>query len=109
MIVGGQDACLEQVRQGMAWHYKKYENEQPLEDRLAYAKAEQAAREMRLGLWSERGPVSPWDWRKAKRAKSPDGKSGRLAQQRARHASVLLKIILERHYRYLDAFPRSLS
>ena len=67
VIVGGQDACLEQVRQGMAWHYKKYENEQPLEDRLAYAKAEQAAREMKLGLWSEKGPVSPWDWRKARR------------------------------------------
>lgn len=67
VIVGGQEVCLEQVRQGMAWHYKKYENEQPLEDRLAYAKAEHAARERGLGLWSEKGPVSPWDWRKAKR------------------------------------------
>lgn len=109
VIVGGKDVCLEQIRQGMAWHYKKYENEQPLEDRLAYAKAEQEAREMRLGLWSEKGPVSPWNWRKAKRTKSSDGKLGGLAQQRALHTSVLLKIILERHYRYLDAFPRSLS
>jgi endonuclease YncB( thermonuclease family) len=67
VIVGGKDVCLEQIRQGMAWHYKKYQNEQPLEDRLAYAKAEREAREMRLGLWSEPGTIPPWDWRKANR------------------------------------------
>lgn len=67
VIVGGKDVCLEQIRRGMAWHYKKYENEQPLEDRLAYAKAEWEAREMRLGLWSEPGTIPPWDWRKANR------------------------------------------
>lgn len=67
VLIDGRDVCLEQVRQGMAWHFKRYENEQALEDRLAYGKAEQAAREMRLGLWSEKGPVSPWDWRKTNR------------------------------------------
>lgn len=67
VIVGGRDVCLEQIQRGMAWHYKKYENEQPVEDRLAYAKTEQEAREMRLGLWSEPGTIPPWDWRKAKK------------------------------------------
>lgn len=64
VIVGGQDACLEQVRQGMAWHYKKYENEQPLEDRLAYAKAEREAKEAKAGLWGDPDPLPPWEWRK---------------------------------------------
>jgi endonuclease YncB( thermonuclease family) len=65
VIVGGQDVCLEQIRQGMAWHFKRYENEQPLEDRLAYAKAEEAARAAKNGLWSDPNPIPPWNWRKA--------------------------------------------
>jgi endonuclease YncB( thermonuclease family) len=109
IVVDGQDVCLEQVRQGLAWHYKKYESEQASEDRRSYSRAEIAAREAKVGLWADQAPTPPWDWRKAKRPESPDGKLGGLAQQRARHPSVLLKIILERHYRYFDAFPRSLS
>jgi endonuclease YncB( thermonuclease family) len=33
--VGGIDANLEQVKAGMAWHYKAYEKEQRPEDRLS--------------------------------------------------------------------------
>ncbi|MDQ3685443.1 MAG: thermonuclease family protein [Acidobacteriota bacterium] len=40
VIVGGRDANLEQIKAGMAWHYKYYENEQPPEDRKTYAEAE---------------------------------------------------------------------
>lgn len=62
--IGGTDANLEQVRRGLAWHYKRFQNEQPLEDRLAYLHAEEEARAARRGLWSEAGAVAPWDWRK---------------------------------------------
>lgn len=64
VTVGQIDAGLEQLRAGMAWHYKQYEAEQSAEDRAAYAAAEQAARQARLGVWSEDGAVAPWDFRR---------------------------------------------
>ena len=38
--VDGLDANLEQVKRGMAWHYKVYEREQRETDRKVYANAE---------------------------------------------------------------------
>jgi len=67
VLINGVDANLVQVKRGLAWHYKKYENEQPSEDRSAYANAEVEARQTKTGLWQEPNPVPPWDWRKAKR------------------------------------------
>lgn len=66
VIVDGKDAGLALVGEGLAWHYKKYENEQPLADRLEYARLENEARSMRRGLWSDPAPVPPWEWRKQK-------------------------------------------
>jgi len=63
----GRDLNLEQVRTGMAWHYKKYDKEQSPEDRKLYAAAEDSARGKRVGLWSDANPEAPWDYRKAKR------------------------------------------
>ncbi len=40
VLVDGVDACLEQVKAGFAWHYKKYQHEQSAEDRRLYAQAE---------------------------------------------------------------------
>lgn len=68
LLVGGADANLAQVRAGMAWHYKQYEREQAPLDRSRYAAAEDAARAGRAGLWSDANPMSPWDWRRAKKA-----------------------------------------
>lgn len=63
IFVGGVDANLEQVKAGLAWHYKQYQKTQSPGDRIAYSQAEQRAREERLGLWSEANPVPPWDFR----------------------------------------------
>jgi len=60
----GTDINLQQVRLGMAWHYKDYANEQSAEDRETYAAAEEAALNSKLGLWSEAVPMPPWAWRK---------------------------------------------
>ncbi len=57
--VNGIDACLEQVKAGFAWHYKKYQRAQSLEDQQLYANAEIKARDERLGLWRENNPKSP--------------------------------------------------
>lgn len=64
ILVGGVDANLEQIKAGMAWHYKKYQNEQPETDRAVYADAEQKARIAKRGLWQDVEPTPPWDWRK---------------------------------------------
>ena len=42
--VNHRDVCLEQIRRGMAWHYKQYARDQAPDDRGAYAEAEVAAR-----------------------------------------------------------------
>lgn len=67
VIRGSQDVNLEQIKLGMAWHYKKYENEQEIEDRSLYSHAEYLAQRNRRGLWTEHDPTAPWDFRKAKR------------------------------------------
>lgn len=67
IIVDGIDANLEQVKAGMAWHYKKYQKEQSAEDRVLYSIAEEQARREARGLWVDREPTPPWDWRNLKR------------------------------------------
>ncbi len=62
--VNGLDACLEQVKAGFAWHYKKYQHEQSREDQKLYAVAEANARDARLGLWRENNPIPPWEHRR---------------------------------------------
>jgi len=62
------DVNLEQVKLGMAWHYKDYQKEQSPIDREAYANAEEEARAYRRGLWSDPDPVAPWAFRKDRRA-----------------------------------------
>jgi endonuclease YncB( thermonuclease family) len=64
VIVGGRDVNLEQVKGGLAWHYKDYQREQSLKDRAAYARAEIDARKNRLGLWGDVHPVPPWEFRR---------------------------------------------
>lgn len=66
----GQDVNLRQIKLGLAWHYKKYEKEQDVEDRSIYANAEFLAQRDKLGLWYDANPIAPWDYRKQKREKS---------------------------------------
>ncbi len=61
------DAGMALLTTGLAWHYKKYEKEQPEEERGQYSFAESEAHAKRAGLWSDPEPVPPWEWRKAKR------------------------------------------
>jgi endonuclease YncB( thermonuclease family) len=61
--VDGNDECLEQLKAGLAWHYKEYEKEQPPADRQLYANAEQEARAQKRGLWKDPNPTPPWEYR----------------------------------------------
>jgi len=60
----GEDVNLHLVERGLAWHYKRYADEQSPDDRSAYSAAQEAAKRAKRGLWSDPAPVPPWDWRK---------------------------------------------
>jgi endonuclease YncB( thermonuclease family) len=64
VILNGTDVCLEQIKLGMAWHYKQYKSDQPKEDRETYAQVEQTARVQAVGLWKDKMPNPPWEYRK---------------------------------------------
>lgn len=67
VLINGIDANQWQIKNGMAWFYRKYQNELVLDDRLGYLHAEEAARVNKLGLWSDTEIMAPWDFRKQKR------------------------------------------
>lgn len=50
----------ELLRAGFAWHYKRYSKEQRL------AALEEEARTAKRGLWADKNPMPPWEWRKSK-------------------------------------------
>jgi endonuclease YncB( thermonuclease family) len=64
VFVSLRDVGLEQIRQGMAWHYKEYQHEQTTQDRLVYRDEEESAKARWMGLWKDANPVPPWEWRK---------------------------------------------
>ncbi len=54
------------VRAGYAWWYRKYAPRDAALERL-----ESEAREGKRGLWSQSGPIPPWEWRHPKPDAAP--------------------------------------
>ena len=59
-----QDINLQQIKNGMAWFYRKYQNELSQDDRLDYLHAEEDAFIRQIGLWQLAEPIPPWEFRK---------------------------------------------
>lgn len=74
ILLDGKDINLEQVKAGMAWHYKEYQREQSAEDRELYARAEDEARNARRGLWVDANPVEPGAFRKEQKREREDAR-----------------------------------
>ncbi|WP_101690765.1 thermonuclease family protein [Dysgonomonas massiliensis] len=51
----------ELLKNGLAWHYKHFNNDQELAD------LEQQAKDKKLNIWSEKNPIEPYRWRKGDR------------------------------------------
>ena len=66
LLLDGRDINLLQVKEGFAWHYKKYQSEQSDLDRVLYSSAETEARGKKIGLWSVPA-IAPWEYRRARR------------------------------------------
>lgn len=62
-LVKGQGRLVnrELVRNGLAWVYPKYCLEQPLCGTMK--KDENRAKKEARGLWKQKNPVSPWEWK----------------------------------------------
>ncbi len=63
VLLNLNDINLIMVKTGYAWHYKKYQDEQTVEERTAFNTAEINARSSIIGLWQEPNPAPPWEWR----------------------------------------------
>lgn len=64
-----EDINAKMLKEGMAWHYKAYNN------RSDYAALENEARRARRGLWYDKHPQAPWDYRKQQRMATAKKKS----------------------------------
>ena len=67
VLLSNKDMNLEQIKAGLAWHYKKYQKEQTPADRELYSEAEIEAKEAKTGLWFDPEPLPPWEYRRLKR------------------------------------------
>jgi micrococcal nuclease len=55
----------ELVREGLAWWYRRYALENTILEQL-----ERDARKAKRGLWADKEPVPPWEWRHKQKSKS---------------------------------------
>ena len=51
VLVAGLDWKLEQIKRGLAWHYKQYQREQSSTDQQSYGAAEIEARAAKMGVY----------------------------------------------------------
>ncbi len=60
ILLDGRSLNRELINAGLAWWYRKYSEDETL------GALEQVAREKRVGLWQDKLPVPPWDFRRRK-------------------------------------------
>ena len=63
------DVDLAQIESWHAWAYRSYLRTLPSETAKRYTAAEDNAKARRQGLWIEKEPNPPWEWRSEKREK----------------------------------------
>lgn len=64
------DVNLALIKQGLAWHYKRYAHEQTSGDAEAYARYESEARLKEIGLWQNARLEAPWRYRLCRKKSS---------------------------------------
>ena len=58
LSLNGLDVNAEQIRRGMAWEYSNYHSNKAL------IALQDEAKKAPRGLWAQRNPTPPWEWRK---------------------------------------------
>ena len=64
VVCDKRDMSLTMIRQGYAWPYYQYFYRLSPKERAAYKKAALLAKTEGRGLWQEKNPTAPWQWRK---------------------------------------------
>ena len=67
ILVDGHDINLRMIKDGFAWWYSYYREQQSLEDQALYESAERYSKTLKIGLWKSENPIKPYDWRKLKK------------------------------------------
>lgn len=78
LFVGTTAVNGEMIRSGLAWHYVQYSDDKELAALQAQAVSE------KKNIWSESGPIPPWEWRRwsgAQRKNWFDSRNGGSTQQ----------------------------
>lgn len=65
--VEGRDISMEQLQRGAVWYDKSRAQVLSESDRQAYAVAQEQARLARSGLWRDKQPIPPWEYRAGRR------------------------------------------
>lgn len=65
VIVGGVDANAKQIEAGYAWLYRQYCKGSRCSD---WAALESRAKASRSGLWADKSPMPPWEWRRGRQS-----------------------------------------
>lgn len=63
LLADGTNVNHELVKDGWCWWYRKYAPKD-----IELKTLEEQARQSKKGLWGERAPVPPWEWRRDARA-----------------------------------------
>lgn len=70
VLINGENLNEQIVSHGHGWVYRKYCTADYCNDWL---KLEETARDARIGLWEDKNPQPPWDWRAEHRSKNGNG------------------------------------
>lgn len=65
--VEGRDISMEQLQLGAVWYDRSRAQSLPDTDRQAYAEAQADAKVRRVGLWRDKQPIPPWEYRAGRR------------------------------------------
>jgi len=92
----GHDLSEELLSAGLAWHYKKYSDNQTL------SKLESEAKAAGLGIWSQKDPIAPWDWRNGATRSGTLGAEKASPLTGAFHGNIKSKVFHRQGCRYYN-------
>ncbi len=59
--LNGENVNLLMIKEGLAWVYREFLDRPYV---IEFYEAEKKAREQRKGLWKQKKPLPPWEWRR---------------------------------------------
>ena len=87
-MVNGVNVNQSLIKAGYAWQYRKYCKESFCND---WIRLENQARNSKLGLWADKHPEAPWDYRKAKRSGTSSNTESNLIQRPQEGTTAMLR------------------